>query len=237
MADFVSRRFLTGKRSGAAGAAGRCPEPRAAERFAARTATQGDGANGHTESVQDNRGTTTIGYASGTDMPTTVTDPVTGAVGYTMDLIGDRRYMTLPGGGQWEYQYSTLYWSVNAEEPDKSRPLLVKLIDDQGRDVEYDFTLNGMLKEVRSDRTYDGQGVLTAQLVTDYTYDQGSGSGSSYSRGWLTQIKNSWSVKGMMGQWTNTTLAENDYTYSNGGNRLTKQVSGTIGGARSAMGS
>ncbi len=44
---------------------------------------------------------------------------------------------------------------------------MVKLIDDEGRDVEYDTTLQGALLQVRSNRSYAGGGALFAQQVAE----------------------------------------------------------------------
>ena len=63
------------------------------------------GANGRTESVTDNRGTTTLAYEANRDAVTSVTDPVTGATSYTNGPFGERTTMTLPGGGTWHCEY------------------------------------------------------------------------------------------------------------------------------------
>jgi RHS repeat-associated protein len=195
------------------------------------TVTYVYGGNGRTEQMTDNRGATSIFYDSPEgDFPTRVQDPVTGTITYGLNRLAARTTMDLPGGDQWQYQYGTT-WAFDPDQPDKCSVLPTKMLDAlNGRDVEYDFTIQGALKQARTNRVYVS-GVLNKQLVTDYTYDQ-STSTPSLSHGWLKQIKNSWSVKNQFGQWTNTTLAQNDYTYSSLGNRLTNQVSGTIGGAR-----
>src|SRR5438270_7945600 len=54
------------------------------------TVTYGYGGNGRTESVTDNRGQTLIAYEAGNDRVSNVTDPVTGQVGYTYRLTGER---------------------------------------------------------------------------------------------------------------------------------------------------
>lgn len=59
------------------------------------------------------------------------------------------------------------------DEPNAGARMLDRVIDDQGRDVEYDFTMQGVLREVRSDRSYSG-GNLESQVVTGRT---GSGGG------------------------------------------------------------
>lgn len=63
------------------------------------------GANGRTETVTDDRGTTEITYETGNDRVASVEDPVTGTVGYTYRLTGERATMTLPNnGGTWTYE-------------------------------------------------------------------------------------------------------------------------------------
>src|SRR5207244_2222066 len=124
------------------------------------TVTYGYGQNGRTESVQDNRGSTLIAYEAGSDRVSSVTDPVTGAVGYQYDLMGNRRFMSLPGGGQIEYRYNLNRWAGGDMECDKFRPLMNQLIDDQGRDVTYVYTNYGMLQEVDFDKTYSGGSVI-----------------------------------------------------------------------------
>lgn len=55
---------------------------------------------------------------------------------------------------------------------------------------------------------------------------------TSTAGGWLTQVKNTWHDKDMMGAWQTTVLVQNDYTYNNLGLRLTNTVSDNSGPIR-----
>ena len=67
----------------------------------AETVSYSYGANGRTESVTDNRGTTSLVYETGNDRVSRITDSVTGQMSYTYLPDGERAAMTLPGGGTW----------------------------------------------------------------------------------------------------------------------------------------
>ena len=54
------------------------------------------GTNGRLQSTTDNRGTTSISYVSGKDLVASVTDPVTGTIGYSYDAYGNVATKTLP---------------------------------------------------------------------------------------------------------------------------------------------
>lgn len=64
--------------------------------------------NGRILSVQDNRSATPtyMNYLNGTDVVSSVVDPITGGVGYTYGTAGQRLTMSLPGGGTWTYDYT-----------------------------------------------------------------------------------------------------------------------------------
>jgi RHS repeat-associated protein len=191
------------------------------------TITYSYGDNGRTESVEDNRGTTTIAYQSGNDRVASVTDPVTGAVSYTYDLFGNRTSVTLPGSGTWDYDYNYSAWGGGGDEPDSFAPQLARVWDDEGRNVEYDFSVQGALLAARTNRGYSG-GSLVQQQVTTYTYDQGSL--ASQSRMWLAEIQNTWHWQS--GGWNSQVQVQNNYTYSLNGNRLTNTISDNSGPIR-----
>jgi YD repeat-containing protein len=164
------------------------------------TVTYGYGTNGRTESVTDNRGQTVIAYQTGNDIVASVTDPVTGQVGYTYGLAGERRTMTLPGGGVWTYQYAdgTSWGASTAEvlpkdDPNSLAPMLSKITDDQNRVVEYYLDQHGRVDRARTNESYSGT-ALVSYLEARYWVD-----GVSNSHGWTSEVKNTWNVKGMYG--------------------------------------
>jgi RHS repeat-associated protein len=203
------------------------------------------GANGRTESVTDNRGTTTLAYETGNDRVASVTDPVTGTVSYTYALEGHRLTTTLPGGGTWTYSYREpegQTWCVLPDPGslDTIRPMLKKITDDQGREVKVSLDTTGRLHEVLSNITYSGASPVSYQH-TLYSLDTPttmlSARYAPYSRGLLLQVKNTWNwygspAPGAPEQWNQQVLVQNDYTYSNTGNRLTNQVSDAAGPIR-----
>src|SRR5205814_2246929 len=148
------------------------------------------GANGRTESVSDNRGTTTLAYDTGNDRVASVTDPVTGTVGYTYGLAGERKTMSLPGGGTWTYDYDLWdsFCLFPKDDPDSVSRMLNRVTDDQGRVAEYWIDHYGALKRARTDETFGG-GAATQYLKTEY-FNERSATGTA--RGTLAEIKNTW---------------------------------------------
>jgi RHS repeat-associated protein len=221
----------------------------------AETVTYSYGANGRTASVTDNRGTTSISYEAGSDRVSSVTDPVTGTVSYTYDTFGDRLSMTLPGGGTWTYSFSsgsnlTLTEMLPKDDPNSLAPLLRSITDDQGRRVEFHYSLGGSLagttgdanswlsgrwNQVCSNLTYSGSNLVSYQ-ESDYTYEVDSQSGYPGSptdtRMYLSELKNSWYSKNGQGQWQSSVLVQNDYTYDNTGQRLTNKITNPDGSSR-----
>lgn len=193
------------------------------------------GANGRTESVTDDRGTTTLAYESGNDRVASVTDPVTGAMSYTYLPSGARETVTLPGGGTWAYDYVAQdpNWdesTLSQADPNSITPMLASITDDNGRIVEYSFDLLGTLLRARTNQTYSS-GQLVSYQQTDYAFDR-DGSGD-YSHGWLKQIQNTWHTRNPMTfSWSSAVLVQNDYTYDDNGNRLTNTVSDSSGPIR-----
>lgn len=180
--------------------------------------------------VADNRGTTTLAYESANDRVSSVTDPVTGAVGYTYGLAGQRVTMSLPGGGTWTYSYGTSQNSTLAkgilpkDDPNSISPPLSKIVDDQGRIVEYKLDLAGRLHESKYNEVFNGGGQLVNYCDTAIYQD----SNGSVGHGWLARIRNAWgTVNG--GFTTFTTLTQNEYTYNNSGMRLTNAISDSTG--------
>jgi YD repeat-containing protein len=203
------------------------------------TVSYGYGTNGRTESVTDDRGTTTMAYESGNDRVASVTDPVTGTVSYTYGLTGERLTMSLPGGGTWTYHYTDIAGrtTLPKDDPNSAAPLLVGITDDQGREVEYSLTDCGGLQSARTNESFNMTGTLVGYLQTDYvtrtssTY--GTMLGVQTSNGALEEVKNVWHyLDPMTYQWTSTVLVQNDYTYDDNGNRLTNTLSDHSGPIR-----
>jgi RHS repeat-associated protein len=189
------------------------------------TISYGYGLNGRTESVTDNRGTTTLAYETGNNRVGSVTDPVTGTVSYTYGQRGERLTVSLPGGGTWNYTYSSDGAKVVPDEDlNKAALKLVKITDDQGREVQYSLSALGTIYEVFSNITYQNGSAVSYQR-TGYSYTQ------DY-RGLLSRVQNTWHwQQGFMG-WQQRTLVQNDYSYDNAGNRLANQISDNAGPIR-----
>jgi YD repeat-containing protein len=171
-----------------------------------------------------------------------VTDPVTGAISYTYDPMGNRTSMTLPGGGSWTYQYST-YTEMNAiskDDPNTVYRLVAQAIDDQGRIVRFRYNTLGMPNGAFYNQAFDQNGNLVAychsrsliRLSTDGT--PATNDWPSYYTGeqfFRTDyqpktVQTTWNwVNPNTGQWQSRILSQNDYTYDNAGNRLTNTVS------------
>jgi RHS repeat-associated protein len=189
------------------------------------------GTNGRTESVTDNRGTTTLAYEAGNDRVSSVTDPVTGAVGYTYTLHGERLSMSLPGGATWTYAYSngSIDRMLPKDDPNSFTPALTSITDDQGRRVDYSFDELGAMQYARFNQVFDGNGNAVTYCETDYTYDSVASGGLPSTHGWLQQIQNSFHFKNAQGQWQQSTLVQNAYTNDLTGQRLTNAISDVNG--------
>jgi RHS repeat-associated protein len=198
------------------------------------TVTYTYGSNGRTATVADNRGTTTISYESGNDRVASVQDPVTGTVGYTYTLEGQRASMSLPGGNTWTYTYlpsGSFDLILPSDEPDKASSVLEKITDGQGRVVEFAFDTAGRLREVRSNQTFDQGGNLLSYQCAQY-YLEEIINPEHRSRGNTATVQNIWHYLDMMGQPQSTLLVQNDYTYDDDGTRLTNALSDSGGPIR-----
>ncbi len=204
-------------------------------------------ANGRTQSVSDNRGSTSIGYVPGSDQVQTVTDPQTGTISYGYYLCGLRRNLTLPGGNTWTYCHDIEGLSdMSKDDPETMTGRFAELKDDQGRVVEHPTGNYSMLvptadkalvenagfeqhdlHEVVSDETFDRFGDRVSYMSTYRTTDafnfHNNGLGLCDTHGWLTQLKTAWNWKDS-NSWHQRLLSQNDYTYDNNGNRLTNQI-------------
>jgi RHS repeat-associated protein len=137
--------------------------------------------------------------------------------------------------GQWIAGTAEPVFVQPREEPDSISWRLTAIVDDQGRYAEYDLDPLGRMLAARFNETYAGTN-LVSYCQTDYFYDGGLGPpepGNQYnSHLWLQRIRNSWHWTEEMGQAHERTLVQNDYTYSNSGNRLTNQISDQNGPVR-----
>jgi len=204
------------------------------------TVSYGYGTNGRTESVTDGRGTTAIAYESGNDRVASVTDPVTGTVGYTYLLSGERASMSLPGGGTWNYTYrpvetTGVHTMLPQDDLNSWTHMPWKVTDEDGRSVYSYMDFLGTLREVVSNVSVNMGGSPVAYQHTAYTYQAGSGSmaAAAHNRSALQTISNTYHVQDpMTGDWSSTVLVQNDYTYDDNGNRLTNTVSDNSGPIR-----
>jgi RHS repeat-associated protein len=130
--------------------------------------------------------------------------------------------MSLPGGGTWTYSYYGTYSTLPKDDPSSCSSTLKRIADDQNRVVDYSISSDGRLVEVWSNQSFDGGGSLVSYQKTRSTYCNypiyGSGA-------WLSEIKNSWKWLQNPGGWQERVLVQNDYTYSDTGNRLTNAIS------------
>ena len=208
--------------------------------------------NGRTLSVKDNRGTTYMAYQPGTDLAQSVTDPITGTVGYTYGSWGERRTMTLPGGGTWTYAYLGDGTSGSEGENlpddqnlDQCHLRLARITDDQGRRIDCSSTHTGALLQAQYNETYDSYGSLAASCTTDYGYDRDLNPivpYPNYTPSWpsvssLVALRNNFTLPAYESQdrvyhpgYTRT-LNQNTYTYDDDLNRTTNTSSAQAMGA------
>jgi len=216
---------------------------------AGETISYAYGGNGRTLSVTDGRGPTTMAYQSGTDLVQSVTDPVTGTISYTYGTWGERRTMTLPGGGRWIYIYSedgNQYGLGTQNLPDdqnldKSHLTLVGITDDQGRQISFGETHTGAPVSVKYNQTYDQYGTLLQYCSTDYDYDRENSQVFPHSAaevpssppvGQLDTLRNTYVVVDFTGHHGYTRiLNQNAYTYDDDLNRTTNTQSTQAMGA------
>ncbi len=187
--------------------------------------------NGRTHSVQDNRGITVMAYEAGCDRVHSVTDPVTGTIGYIYNLLGERLTVSLPGGGTWTYSYQTgaegndgnyrvnEYAAMPDDNPDHMASVLGAISDDQGRRAGYTVQQDGRMVAV------DDVMSATTGMHTDYIsdYDNNGTVSNSASRRRLSKIKTTWNGNGP-NYALDRLISQNDYTYDNMGQRLTNTV-------------
>ena len=179
------------------------------------------GSNGRVQSVTDNRGTTTMAYEVGNDHVLSVTDPVTGPISYTYGPAGERATMTLPGGGTWTYGYNSTFNLLGKDDPNSVSKMLSRITDDQGRAVDYWLDESGRRYLARTNQVFDASLNLVTYMQTAYTYDNSTSNNPS---AWLTSLANTWNYKNAQGQWQQTNLVQNAYTFDNSGQRLTNQI-------------
>ena len=191
----------------------------------AETISYAYGANGRTQTVSDNRGTTTMAYETGNDRVSSVTDPVTGTISYTYGPVGERATMTLPGGGVWNYSYDTTFNMLGKDDPNSVSRMLNRITDDQGRAVDYWLDESGRPYLARTNQVFDASLNLVTYMQTAYTYDNTASNNPSAR---LTSLANTWNFKNAQNVWQQSNLVQNVYTFDNAGQRLTNQI--TSGG-------
>ena len=195
--------------------------------------------NGRTQTVTDNRGTTSINYETGCDRVHSVTDPVTGVMTYTYMLSGEKSSVSLPGSGIWTYAYLDPVYIASGnqtkvqecmpdDDPNHVGLMLQSITDDQGRIVNYNFNSDGAMSSVVSNYAYTTATPPQVQssCTTSYSYDLTSAP-NYYNHNWLSKLKTTF-----MSGTTPHILAENDYTYDNTGQRLTNTITDNNGVVR-----
>ncbi len=191
------------------------------------------GGNGRMNSVTDNRGTTSLAYETGNDRVSSVTDPITGAVGYTYGLSGERHTMGLPGGGTWTYDYSTTATThvgevLTKDDPNSLGKMLVTITDDGGRIADYHMDIRGQIHECFWNQVFDQYGAKQSYCRTSYVNED---DGSVHGHGWLKKIKNVYRYKSnpYYPTFNTTVLTQNDYAYNDAGMRTANQISDVSG--------
>lgn len=206
---------------------------------AGETIAYGYGANGRTESVTDNRGTTLMTYENGSDRVKSVTDPVTGTISYTYLATGERKTVTTPAGDTTTYDYAeepnpppgTEGFIFDAENPNSVTHNMSRITDAQGRRVdliwlsqETNCNAVGRLHGFRFNQTFDNNSNLVSyteqRMDWDREYyvpwDQGNQYSPSLDR--VRAVKTVQWTKTQTG-WISHLLNENRYIY----NQLTGQ--------------
>ncbi len=187
----------------------------------AETISYSYGANGRTQTVSDNRGTTSMAYEAGNDRVASVADPVTGTMSYTYGPAGERTMMTLPSGGVWTYSYNSTFNMLGKDDPNSVARLLSRITDDQGRAVDYWMDESGRPYIVRSNQVFDASLNLVTYMQAAYNYDNSTGNNPSAG---LTSLANTWNFKNGQGVWQQSMLVQNAYSFDNSGQRLTNQI-------------
>jgi len=215
------------------------------------TVTYEYGANGRLESVEDVRGTTELEYEDECysltnvgDRVASVDDPVTRLIIYTYTLSGSVASKTLPDNktvsyayGPQDYQQFWNGWSLPSDDPNSIRESLKTITDSDQRTVICAVNPDGSPRWVEFNQGFDENEDLTRFCRTDYYLHgsyQTSGTVNYYdntARGWLGTLQNTIHVKDGE-NWPATTLAQNEYTYDNIGNRLTNAISDQTGPVR-----
>ena len=213
----------------------------------AETITYTYDTNGRTLTVHDNRGTTTMTYENGNDFVHSVTDPVTGTTTYTYRLSGERKTMTLPGGGTWTYTYNadlraaglpslSCNEALPKDDPNSIANTLAMITDDQGRQVKFQYDYVGRLLATASDQVYTTQGSAVSEVLTTYNltgeYNWAQGQTNSIppnctASGELLGVTTTFEWQegsGSSTAWRSRLLSSNAYTYDDLGNRLTNTL-------------
>ncbi|BDI28739.1 hypothetical protein CCAX7_007900 [Capsulimonas corticalis] len=190
--------------------------------------------NGRTQTVTNNRGTTSISYEAGSDRVHSVTDPITGTISYTYLNTGERSTMTLPGGGTWTYAYmdADLYLSMPKDDPSSVCLTLASITDDQGRRVDYSISTGGSLMSAKYNQVFSGGNTSTPISYCQANYTQNVAvNGASYTQMRLSTVKNNWSDSNNISH----PLYQNAYTYDTAGQRLTNAITNNIGASRTEL--
>ena len=162
-------------------------------------------------------------WVEGKGAGTVLTDPVTGAMGYTYGLTGERLSMSLPGGGIWTYGYGhgDVQCLLSKDDPNSVSRSLATITDDQGRRVEMWLSEVGRSYETYTNQTFVGTNQTGCQdSVNAYDYDHLRLTSLQSTYNTLNQATNTWQSK---------LLVSNTYGYDLAGQRLSNQISSLDG--------
>jgi RHS repeat-associated protein len=153
-------------------------------------------ADGRTQTVTDNRGTTSITYEDEHYNDYTnyggrvysVTDPITGTISYSYLLTGEKNTETLPSGRVWSYYYegepnppgefngqmgSGCYYMLPKDDPNSLVRWLLCITDNQGRTVNIVHDAIGVSSCVQYNLVFNKYGATVATDDMQDVYDDG----------------------------------------------------------------
>lgn len=211
------------------------------------------GNNGQLESVSsDVNGSITLNYEPGGTRVSSIEDSEAGTTSYTYTLYGSVETKTLPDSKMLTYIYNTSQklpssmcstdyrhfgWLLPGDDLNSMQQRLTRIVDDQGRIIDYLMNSNGSLLQVRFNQSFDVNDKLVSYYETKYyvekdvrpetpenmfPWDRGEYYTNQYdTRGLLDNIETNWITVDQQQVKHPTLIAKNEYAYDDAGNRLT----------------